>query len=155
MEKLVIIAVAIPLLVVVLFFVMGILSQAGEPPGLVDGQLQPCPDRPNCVSSEVATDDSHFIEPLTYSDAAAEQVISRLKDVIHNMGGEIEVEGKGYLAATFTSSIFRFVDDLEIRLDSANNTIHLRSASRVGYSDRGVNRQRVEQLRSIFLSAAG
>ena len=91
MEKLLIVSASVALLALVALFVMGQMSQSGAARGLVDGRLAPCPDAPNCVSSEVATDDSHFIEPLTYSDAAAEQVINRLKDVIHNMGGEIEV----------------------------------------------------------------
>ncbi len=72
---------------------------------------------------------------------------SRLKDGIRVMGGSIQVEDDNYLAATFASSIFGFVDDLEIRVDSEHKTIHLRSASRVGHGDGGVNRKRVEQLK--------
>ena len=66
------------------------------------------------------------------------------------MGGSIQAEKTDYLAATFTSSIFRFVDDLEIRIDTGQEMIHLRSASRVGHSDGGVNRKRVELLKNSF-----
>ncbi len=73
-----------------------------------------------------------------------------MKNSVREMGGSIQVENDSYLAATFTSSIFRFVDDLEIRVDSDQKMIHLRSASRVGHSDRGVNRERIERLKSLY-----
>jgi uncharacterized protein (DUF1499 family) len=66
------------------------------------------------------------------------------------MGGSINVEKADYLAATFTSSIFRFVDDLEIRVDTDKNQVQLRSASRVGRGDGGVNRKRIERLKRIY-----
>jgi uncharacterized protein (DUF1499 family) len=66
------------------------------------------------------------------------------------MGGSIQVEETDYLAATFTSSVFRFVDDLELRIDTSQQTIHLRSASRVGRSDGGANRKRVELIKNSF-----
>ena len=67
------------------------------------------------------------------------------------MGGRIEAESDHYLAATFSSAIFGFVDDLEIRVDSSERVIHIRSASRVGHSDMGVNRKRTELLRKLYL----
>jgi uncharacterized protein (DUF1499 family) len=76
-----------------------------------------------------------------------EVALSSLKDGIREMGGNVQVEHDNYLAATFASSIFGFVDDLEIRVDSEQKTIHLRSASRVGHGDGGVNRKRIERLR--------
>jgi uncharacterized protein (DUF1499 family) len=57
------------------------------------------------------------------------------------------------LWATFTSKVFRFVDDVELRLDPQNNCIQVRSASRIGYSDLGVNRQRIDKLRALYLEA--
>ena len=66
------------------------------------------------------------------------------------MGGDVQVESGNYLAATFTSAIFKFVDDLEIRIDSTEEVIHIRSASRVGYSDMGVNKKRTELLKKLF-----
>ncbi len=68
------------------------------------------------------------------------------------MRGSIQVENEDYLAATFTSSFFRFVDDLEIRIHADQNMIHIRSASRVGHSDGGVNKKRIEQLKKLFHS---
>lgn len=123
------------------------MSRSGEPNGLVESRLAKCPDKPNCVCSEFTSDGSHFIEPIIVSQGGIEAALSRLKDGIRAMGGSIQVEDDNYLAATFASSIFGFVDDLEIRVDSEHKTIHLRSASRVGHGDGGVNRKRVEQLK--------
>jgi uncharacterized protein (DUF1499 family) len=151
LEKLLIILVSISLVVVVALLVLGYMSHSAEVPGVVDGRLQQCPDKPNCVNSEFESDAEHFVEPLVYSaDNAGGQVLSRLKTIIVDMGGNIEIEASDYLAATFTSSIFRFVDELEIRVDSSQKVIHLRSASRVGHGDGGVNRKRVALLKKTF-----
>jgi len=155
LEKLLIIAVSIALLVVIAFFVLGYRSQSGEASGLVEGLLQQCPGTPNCVSSEFVADAEHYIEPLVYSDDDAAQVMPRLKTIVREMGGSIQAEKTDYLAATFTSSIFRFVDDLEVRIDADKKTIHLRSASRVGRSDLGANRKRVERLKNSFQAKTG
>jgi uncharacterized protein (DUF1499 family) len=150
LEKLLIIIAAISLLVIIALFILGLMSKSGQAPNLVDGRLTQCPDKPNCVNSEFVSDAEHYIEPLVYSADEAAQVLPRLKTIIYDMGGSIQAEEADYLAATFTSSIFRFVDDMELRIDADQNTIHLRSASRVGRSDGGVNRKRVELLKKSF-----
>jgi len=141
--------------VIIALFMLGHRSQSGEAHGLVDGRLKQCPEKPNCVNSEFASDAEHYIEPLVYSADDAARVASRLKTIIGDMGGSIQVEKPGYLAATFTSSLFRFVDDLELRIDTDQKTIHLRSASRVGHGDGGVNRKRVELLKNSFHLSSG
>lgn len=141
---------SLSLLVIIALFILGRRSQSGEAYGLVEGRLKQCPDTPNCVSSEFVSDPVHYIEPLVISAGDAAQILPRLKTIILEMGGSIQVEKADYLAATFTSSIFRFVDDLEIRIDTGQEMIHLRSASRVGRSDGGVNRKRVELLKNSF-----
>ena len=150
LEKLLIIIASISLLVIIALFILGLMSHSGQAHGLVEGRLKPCPDKPNCVSSELVSDAKHYIEPLVYSAGEVTQVMPRLKTVIVEMGGSIQVEEADYLAATFTSAVFRFVDDLELRTDADQKTIHLRSASRVGHGDGGVNRKRVELLKSSF-----
>ena len=150
LEKLLIILASISLVVIIALFILGYRSHSGEAHGLVEGHLKQCPGTPNCVSSEFVSDAEHYIEPLVYSADHAAQVLPRLKTIIHEMGGSIQVEETDYLAATFTSSVFRFVDDLEIRIDTGLKTIHLRSASRVGHGDGGVNRKRVERLKNSF-----
>ena len=150
MEKLLVIVASVSLAVVIILFVLAYRSHSGMAPGMVDGRLKHCPDKPNCVNSEFESDTAHYVEPLVYAQQDSAQVMGRLKGVIVNMGGKVEKEESTYLAASFTSSLFRFVDDLEIRVDTDQNTVHLRSASRVGYGDNGVNRKRVEQLKSSF-----
>jgi uncharacterized protein (DUF1499 family) len=66
---------------------------------------------------------------------------------------EIVTREEGYLHAEFTSAVFRFVDDVEFSIDDRNNVIHVRSASRLGFSDLGVNRRRVEDIRKRFASS--
>ena len=150
LEKLLIIIASISLLVIIALFILGLMSHSGQPHGLVEGRLKQCPDKPNCVSSEFESDPKHYIEPLVYSAGEAERVMPRLKKIIVEMGGSIQAEETDYLAATFTSSMFRFVDDLELRIDAGQKTIHLRSASRVGHGDGGANRKRVELLKKTF-----
>ncbi len=121
------------------FFYLGQSSQGGTAPGLVEGRLAPCPSSPNCVSSEADVPDDKKVDPLPV-DAWAQ-----LPAAITDMGGVVTRQDDTYLAAEFTSRTFGFVDDVEFRL--AEDAVHVRSASRVGYSDRGVNSERVAALR--------
>ena len=111
--------------------------------------LKACPDSPNCVCSEHA-DAMHEIAPLAFSgdsELAWADVITAVKSLPRTT---IIESGADYLQAESRSLLFRFVDDLELRLDADAGVIHVRSASRVGYGDMGVNRRRVEQLRGQF-----
>lgn len=117
--------------------------------GMTGGRLAACPDSPNCVSSQSA-DPRHAIDPLRYG-GTAEKARERLVKAISGMKrARIVAAEERYLHAEFTSAFFRFVDDVEFLLDEETRTIHMRSASRVGYSDLGVNRRRVEEIRSRF-----
>ena len=129
-------------LVVIVFFFLGQKSQSGSAPGLVNGSLAPCPSSPNCASSEAGTPDKKRVEPLSGD------VWAQLPAAIEALGGVVTVSEEGYLAAEFTSQSFKFVDDLEFRRDE--DSVHVRSASRVGYSDRGVNKARIETLRAAL-----
>ncbi len=129
---------------------LAVLSCASNPPKvrLVDGRLRVCPKSPNCVSSE-SDGASSRVQPLAFQ-GPPEKAWADLKEIIREMGGKIEEEHDGYLWATFTSRVFRFVDDVEFRMVSSDSMIHVRSGSRKGYSDLGVNRRRVERLRALF-----
>lgn len=117
--------------------------------GINDGILWSCPASPNCVSS-FAADKKHQIDPLEYS-GSKEQTLLRLKSVISIMGGgKVISEKENYLHAEFTSKLFRFVDDAEFLLDEKTKTLHFRSASRLGHSDLGVNRKRIETIKSLL-----
>jgi uncharacterized protein (DUF1499 family) len=137
-----------------LFTVMIVSCSAHRPPnlGITDGKLSPCPDSPNCVSSQ-SSDNKHFIEPLRY-EGTEQKAMEQLIDVIQVMKRcRIITIGDHYVHAEFTSAIFRFVDDVEFYFDSEAKVIHIRSASRIGYSDLGVNRQRMEKIRLLFNGA--
>ena len=117
--------------------------------GVTGGRLAACPDSPNCVSSQSA-DPRHAIDPLRY-EGTAEKARELLIEAVSGMKrARIVVAEDRYIHAEFTSAFFRFVDDVEFLLDDGTRTIHVRSASRVGYSDLGVNRRRVEEIRSRF-----
>ncbi len=110
--------------------------------------LPPCPSSPNCVSTQ-ATDTQHAIAPLQYRKARAEAK-EALKAVIATLSRTTLVgEDEAYLHYEFTSLLLRFVDDVEFLFDETTKTVHFRSASRTGHSDLGVNRQRMEQVRTL------
>jgi uncharacterized protein (DUF1499 family) len=117
----------------------------------VAGKLAPCPDSPNCVNTDTpASDTEHAIAPIPYT-GSADDAKARLRTVIGAMPRSKIVTDEGnYIRAEFTSLIFRFVDDVEFVIDDANKTIHFRSASRVGRGDMGVNRNRMEEIRTRF-----
>ena len=140
------------------FFILGKYSQKGQAPGLVNGSLSKCSEKPNCVCSEYRDDVDHYIEAI-YSDPTEIQnleshdmtrIMSTIVSTIQDMNGVVQIEKDNYVAATFTSSIFGFVDDFEIRIDSNQETMHFRSASRVGYGDGGVNKKRVELFKKLY-----
>ena len=131
---------------------MVIQTMATEPsPPTVDRCLAPCPDRPNCVSS-LAEDATHRVEPLTF-DGSPEQALKRLRRIIEAMRrATVDEVAENYLKASFRSRLFRFTDDLELLVYPRAGLVHIRSASRIGYSDHGVNRSRVEAIRARYLA---
>ena len=111
-----------------------------------DGTLAPCPGKPNCVvSSGPPKNDKHRIEPLPADGNQWEQLPGVLADM---SGIKVEKQEENYLRATATTRVLRFVDDLEFLHKPDERIIHVRSASRIGYSDLGANRKRVEAIRA-------
>jgi len=137
-------------LVTIYLFVLGQNSRSGNAPRLHQGLLSPCPDKPNCVSSEQPQDNAHYVEPIDLTGKSIATSMQSLQEIILAQGGTIKTAGSAYIAATFTSSLFGFVDDVEIRADTTAGVIHLRSASRVGTSDLGANRKRVNLIKQRF-----
>ena len=110
--------------------------------GVNNGKLKACPGTPNCVNSQ--SDDSQSkIDPLPGV------AISQIKEVVQGMEKtNIVEETDNYLYAEFTSKLMGYVDDVEFYLDNSANVVHVRSASRLGKSDLGVNRKRIEEIRA-------
>jgi len=136
--------------VIVAFFAMGLYSETGSAPGLANGQLESCPSKPNCVSSESSPSDKHSIAAMTITPAMGEEPLLKVKEVVELLGGDVNYADDNYMASTFTSELFGFVDDVEFRVDQGSGLLHVRSASRVGYSDLDANRKRVEQIRQLL-----
>ena len=129
---------------------------AGKPshtPGITTGRLATCPARPNCVCSD-ASDPLHAISALkltTPTDRAWEVARSAVLSLPRT---KIVSESDGYLHAECRSAALGFVDDLELHLRPQSDSIAVRSASRLGYRDFGVNRKRVEDLRAALAADA-
>lgn len=117
--------------------------------GLRDGRLLPCSSRPNCVSS-LATDEAHRADALPLRTGAAEAQAELKRIALALPRATMLEERDNYLRFQHASLIFRFKDDLEFHLAPAEGLIHVRAAARVGYSDMGVNRARVETVRERY-----
>ena len=121
--------------------------------GAVDGRLAEVPDSPNCVST-MTTVRSHWIEPLT-CPGTPHDAMQRLLAVIAEMPSATVIEQQEtYLYVEFRSRILGYVDDVEFLIEPETDRIHFRSASRLGHSDFGVNRDRMEQIRRRFQQMA-
>ncbi len=120
--------------------------------GLENGQLQACPSSPNCVCSQ-DTGADHYIDPILVSSSLPTAKTKLLSILEESARAKVTVQDGNYIRAEFSSRIFRFVDDVEFLLQEKatdETVIEVRSASRVGYSDFGVNRKRIEKIRDQF-----
>lgn len=121
---------------------------AGKTPelGIQGGKLLPCPSTPNCVVSQGA-DEDHMIAPIAYTGSRedARELLTKVLGVVPRT--EIVTQQENYIRAKSTSRIMGFVDDAEFYLPADEPVIHVRSAARLGESDLGVNRRRLEQIR--------
>jgi uncharacterized protein (DUF1499 family) len=152
------VAVAIVLLLVAAVIAGQAGLLAGTRPenlGLRDGRLVPCKPTPNCVSSrsDPTADPGHFIAPIAIRGEPEKAWAAVVEAVRSAERARIVVERPGYLHAEFASRILGFVDDVELQLDAAAKLVYVRSASRLGRSDFGVNRARVEALRARFAAS--
>jgi uncharacterized protein (DUF1499 family) len=140
------------ILISVALFVIGLLvlsrlsSRLPSGLGISNGQLAQCPGSDNCVSSQ-SSDLEKRVDPIRVSGPSTDVMADLIHAIESMKGGRVTALEGRYLRAEFTSRVWRFVDDVECYHDEENGVIHIRSASRVGYSDFGTNRKRVEELR--------
>ncbi len=121
--------------------------------GLRDGRLMPCPTRPNCIASaDAEADASHRIEPFRMRVPSSEAWTALRVAVDADARTELVERWPNYIRAE-ARSLLGFVDDLEFLLDRRANLIHIRAAARVGYSDLGVNRRRINAIREALRRA--
>ncbi len=131
----------VTMLIIYLFLAMVSTAQAQSEPLT----LKPCPDKPNCVSSQADPSDSeHYMPAIPYNRAEDEVIRLIESTLLSQPRSKLELATDNYVHVTFRSRIFRFVDDVEVILDRDAKLIHFRSAARMGQSDMGVNRKRME-----------
>ena len=138
-------------IVIVLVVVIGFLFWKNlsmpKTTGVINGRLQPCPKSPNCVCC-CHDDKSHYIAPLPFS---SEKTLDQIQTFLftHYIAHVVQ-RNPDYLHVVVTTPVLRFKDDLEFAVDREKGVVKVRSASRVGYSDGGVNRARIEALRAFL-----
>lgn len=129
-----------------LFGVTACSNYKSQAKGIVDHHLAPCSWTPNCVSS--SSEGSQYIKPLPY---IGDQSFNEIEDFLSkNYDSKIVNKTPEYLHIVVTTRYLKFKDDLEFLIDEKDKMILVRSASRVGYSDLGVNRERIEALREYL-----
>lgn len=134
------------MILMVAIVAMGCAGRVPENLGMQNGMLAPCPDKPNCVSS-FSEDPSHHVAAIAIADSALATWRGLQLILASDPRAEIVVSSNRYLRAVYTSALMRYRDDVEFLLREGAAEIAIRSASRVGHSDMGVNRERIEELR--------
>ena len=132
-------------------YIIGLLTITLSGVAMAESQkrLQPCPSSPNCVCSD--STDSHSIEPLAIA-GDPQLMWQRLQDYLAQQRGfTIKQVDDHYLRVEAKTRLLRFVDDVEFELRTGDGVIAVRSASRVGYSDLGANRRRIEKIRKALV----
>lgn len=130
--------------------VVGCAGPRPDDLGLNGGRLLDCPGSPNCVNSQADEGQDAHVAPLAFEGEPAQAWADALAVAKALPRCAVVEEREGYAWLEVSSAVLGFVDDLELALDAAASCVHVRSASRVGYSDLGVNRRRVEALRAAF-----
>lgn len=113
-------------------------------------RFAPCGAAPNCASTETPEGDSHWIRPIAVTKSWSEARAILKSELAKMERVALSTDEPEYLHFEFRSWLFSFVDDVEFKYDEPTRTLRFRSASRVGYSDMGVNRKRMETIRSLL-----
>lgn len=132
-------------------FGLSMFSSSPTNLGVNNGQLAPCPDTPNCVSS-FSTKETQMMDPIKFWSGNGDDTLAVIKQTVLENFEDVKTtsESEDYIHFEFTSSFFRFVDDVEFLLDEESELVHFRSASRVGRSDLGVNRSRMKKITELL-----
>lgn len=144
-----------PVLLALLIVVVGvrILTNISQPPstlGVRNGRLAKPPASPNCVSSQIPSNRTEYVKPLPLPPDGENAIAALAEKTSAMSGANIVTQDEDYLHVEFRSTVFGFVDDVEFLRDEKDGVIHVRSASRMGYSDLGANRNRVERIRRLW-----
>ncbi|MSR63532.1 MAG: DUF1499 domain-containing protein [Planctomycetes bacterium] len=144
----------VSILLLVALGVVACVGCAGIRPtklGVDGGRLSPCPSSPNCVNSQAQAElDEHFVAALSVEGDPARAWSAAVRAAKALPRASVVEERDGYLWLEIRSRVFGFADDLELALDAAHQRVEVRSCSRLGHSNLGVNRARVEALRGAY-----
>jgi uncharacterized protein (DUF1499 family) len=132
--------------------ILAVLARVVKSPanlGVRDGKLASCPNAPNCVSTQ-SQDPRHQIDPVPYTTSPAEAKDALLQIIRSMERSKIITDDPTCIRAEFRSKRMRYVDYVELYLDQETSVIHFRSSARLPYYDWGVNRKRMEEIRTAF-----
>ncbi|QUX92769.1 DUF1499 domain-containing protein [Marinomonas sp. A3A] len=134
------------------FIYVNMSNKLPEGLGVTDGELMPCPSTPNCVSTQASPEDlDHYAEPVVYTGDRMKTQLSIESFMLNKGNTHLVSSTLGYVHFEVKSPLVGYIDDVEFYLPAADSVVHIRSASRVGYSDFGVNRERVRQIQSLLV----
>jgi uncharacterized protein (DUF1499 family) len=137
--------------ILLIFLLVPGMSLLASAAGAGDADLPPCPSSPNCVSSH-DPDPARRVDPIPFAGTTAE-ARAAIEAAVRSFPRAVVTGSSGMEVRAEFRSLLGFVDDVEFRIDEAAGVIHVRSASRAGYWDFGVNRRRVEAIREAFVNA--
>jgi len=146
-KKIAIIVLSIVILSVAFMFIKNNMTPRNL--GVKDGKLYEMPNSPNAVSSQT-DDEEKKVEPLSFRGDFEESKAKIVEIISTYKGTEIIKNEKNYIHVVFKTDGMGFKDDVEFYFDETTERIHFRSASRVGYSDMGLNRKRYEEIKSEY-----
>ncbi len=154
MQKLVIVVIALLVLCLLLRLSIGYFSANRIATGLVMSEgsmptLSGCDNLLNCTAS-TASEKKNRVEPIAYQGPDSEVIKQIAALIAAQKNTKIITQNTNYLHATYKTALMGFTDDLELLLDNDSGVLHIRSASRIGQSDLGANRKRIEALRTLF-----
>lgn len=134
------------------FIYVNISNKLPEGLGITDGELLSCPSSPNCVSTQASPEDvEHYAEPIIYTGDRMKTQLSIESFILSKGNAHLVSSTLGYVHFEVKSALIGYIDDVEFYLPEGDSVVHMRSASRVGYSDFGNNRERVRQIRSLLV----
>ena len=135
------------------FFVyVSISNKSPEGLGVNDGELLPCPSSPNCVSTQSSPEDTeHYAAPIVYTGDRMKTQLLIESSILNKGNAHLVSSTLGYVHFEIKSSLVGYIDDVEFYLPAADSVVHVRSASRVGYSDFGINRKRIRQIQNLLV----
>ena len=127
------------------------MSSKEKRTGIINNKFKPCPKTPNCVSTMAPKDDrKHYIIPISYN-SSQEEAVEKIIQIVNSLKGTtIVVKDINYLHVIFSTKLLKFKDDVEFYFDDSSKIIHFKSASRIGSSDLGTNRKRMEKIRKLY-----